>query len=374
MTMIACTLNSGFPIIHADLLISGEEGSSEFYVPAFADNLMDLLPAERDLHPVALQQKVYIVTDRICFAFAGKVWYATKFLEDLRTRCAITQEITHSEIYEFLSEYARELDSDEFSFFLIYMNRVEGGFEAIPYVVGKWVEKEIPLFGKMYLLGTGANDFIAAAEYVDQTRSSVPTTPSEAVQSNMALVSMILAKERIDPTTFLNHWGAGIETVWFDGNRFTNLEQVTFVFNHWDLNAQNAFGYPTPTKFTNYFYTSDSLFILDIEAKKGRTKVSGETIFVECDHDNLEIRFFVVQSIESREDASGEDYKDKRSFESTSVGMCYIIARGPQIFTPGEFRGRRDAKIEFQYGNGLKIEIARHLYENVASIIKEMNL
>lgn len=60
--------------------------------------------------------------------------------EQNETKPRPSQEITRTEIYEFLSDYARELDLDEFSFFLIYMKRIEGGFEAIPYAVGKWSE------------------------------------------------------------------------------------------------------------------------------------------------------------------------------------------------------------------------------------------
>jgi hypothetical protein len=41
MTMIACTLNDRFPIIHSDILTSGPDKPDTFYVPALTTNLMD---------------------------------------------------------------------------------------------------------------------------------------------------------------------------------------------------------------------------------------------------------------------------------------------------------------------------------------------
>jgi len=83
MTMIACTINNGYPIILSDLLLSSRDKPANFSSPTIVDNLMDYLPENRSHYPFRLKQKISIISDNLCFAFSGLEYAARDFLEDL---------------------------------------------------------------------------------------------------------------------------------------------------------------------------------------------------------------------------------------------------------------------------------------------------
>jgi hypothetical protein len=118
MTMIACTLNDQFPIIHSDILISGRGKPDTFYVPALTSNLMDILPEGKSYYPIGLKRKVTLLNDRVCFAFSGSVGKAEKLLEDLKVYCRIMGDVTKDQLFAFLEN--RDV-SDDVDFFIVVM-------------------------------------------------------------------------------------------------------------------------------------------------------------------------------------------------------------------------------------------------------------
>jgi ATP-dependent protease HslVU (ClpYQ) peptidase subunit len=370
MTMIACTINNGFPIIHSDILISENQKAEKFYIPAIPGNLMDSLPNGKLFYPSAFNRKVSIINDRICFAFAGKTWYAEKLLEDLKAYCRLFEETDKDSIMSFFSDYDLTEINHEMSFLIIVMDRNKEGFT--PYVLHSnkgLIVKEIGVFGNIYLLGSGASDFIKSAEEINWASSTNPTSPSEAVQINMALISSILSRERVDQHTINNHWGAGIETIYFDGNKFVNLKQVTFVFNHWFLDSEDEFVYPMPTKVTNYKYMDEFLFIVDVEASKWRRKIAEEKVIVELTDFNVGL--FVISGIDHKQKIDWSIFKDNISFSSTFVGMGYIIIKGNQGFSPAGFYGSKDITVQYEHNKSLRIEIQRTVYDEVKRVSEE---
>ncbi len=145
---------------------------------------------------LSTNRKVSIINDRICFAFSGKTWYAEKLSEDLKVYCNLFEEISKDTINAFFSDYDRaEIDREiSFSSFL-WIEPREGFTPYVFYNNNELIIKEIGFFGSVYLLGSGAADFIKSAEEINWAHSTKPNSSSEAVQINMALISSILSRE-----------------------------------------------------------------------------------------------------------------------------------------------------------------------------------
>jgi hypothetical protein len=116
MTMIACTLNDQFPIIHSDILISGDVKPTTFYVPALTMNLMEVLPEGTVSYPAGLMRKVTLLNDRVCFAFAGVVKEAEELLEDLKIYCRAMGDVT--KVLSFNPNYFRKCSTVIYCFHL----------------------------------------------------------------------------------------------------------------------------------------------------------------------------------------------------------------------------------------------------------------
>lgn len=205
-----------------------------------------------------------------------------------------------------------------------------------------------------------------AATEVVWPLSDVPTSAVEAVQTNMALIGSILTSERLHRETFKNFWGAGIETIYWDGNRFTNLGQVSFVFHHWFKNTVDDAGHPVPVKVTHYKYVGERLFIIDVEAPKWRKQAIDDWYVFEFE--DLNPGLFVVDGIDHKSPVDWEELKEHISFMSTFVGMGYIIIEGNRVLGPGSFHGTRDASVEYRHNDYLRIEIRRAVYDQVAGV------
>jgi hypothetical protein len=362
MTMIACTLNDRFPIIHSDILISGPDKPDTFFVPALTTNLMDIFPEGKTYYPIGLKRKVTLLSDRVCFAFSGSVGEAEQLLEDLKTYCRIICDITKDQLLAFLENRGV---SDNVNFFIVVMEPAGEGY--VPQVIyyNRCEITDIPVFGKTLLLGSGGADFLKAATEVVWKLSSLPMSPVEAVQTNMALITGILSSERVDQQTFRNFWGAGIETIYWDGERFANLEQVSFVFHHWFKNLADDVNHPVPVKVTHYQYVDDMLFIVDVVSPKWRRELLDDKYIFELDE--LSFGAFAVGGIDQKGPVEWLKLKDHISFSSTFVGMGYVIIDGNRVLGPSGFHGIKDVFVEYRHNRNLRIEVQRSVYDRIGT-------
>jgi len=364
--MIACTLNHGYPIIHSDILVSADERPETFYVPGLTGNVMEVLPDNREGYPFALKRKVTCIHDRVCFAFAGNLWEGERLLEDLRLYCKILDNVTRDKVIEYLRAYDTEGFDNSFQFCVVIVEATPMGNDATVLYNNRCVVKDVGVFGQLCLLGSGADDFLHATEEVRWDQSTIPQTPQEAVQLNMALIASILSNERVDQRTLNKHWGAGIETLYFDGEKFVTLGQVSFVFNQWFKGGQDDKGHPVPVKVTTYKYIDDYLFIVDVVAARSMQREKEDWIVFDLEEHNVGL--FVMAGIEDRKPVDWPKFHRELSFSSTFVGMGYIIIDGDKGYGPGGFHGRNELIVEYQHGNSLRIEIHRSVYERIGSI------
>lgn len=366
MTMIACTLNDQFPIIHSDILITGTDKLETFYVPALTSNLMEVLPKGKLYHPAGLKRKVTLLNDRICFAFAGDVAEAEKLLEDLKIYCRVMGNVTKDQLFD---EVQKRDISDELDFFIVVMEAAGEGY--VPQIIyyNQCRIIDIPVFGKTLLLGSGGDDFLKAATQVVWPLSNIPTSPVEAVQTDMAMITGILSSERVDQHTFRNWWGAGIETIYWDGERFANLQEVSFVFHHWFRNTEHDVGHPVPVKVTHYKYIDDMLFIVDVVSANWKKKVVEDKFIFDLEEPGFGL--FVVGSIDDKRSVDWAKLRDHISFSSMFVGMGYIITDGNRLLGPSGFHGARDVSVEYRHKSSLRIEVRRELYDRIGSVFND---
>jgi hypothetical protein len=321
---------------------------------------MDSLPEGKPYYPIGLKRKVTLLSDRVCFAFSGSVGEAEQLLEDLKTYCRIMGDVTKDQLFAFLEE--RDV-SDDLDFFIVVMEQVGEGY--VPQIIyyNRCTITDIPVFGKTLLLGSGGADFLKAVTDVVWPLSSLPTSPEEAVQTNMALIAGILSGERVDQQTFQKFWGAGIETIYWDGDRFTNLGQVSFVFHHWFKNSAEDVGHPVPVKVTHYKYIDDRLFIVDVVSPKWRRQVIDDKYIF--DFEDLSFGLFVVAGIDHKLPVDWREFKEHISFSSTFVGMGYVIIDGNRVLGPSGFHGIKDVFVEYRYNSSLRIEVKRSVYDRI---------
>jgi hypothetical protein len=362
MTMIACTINDRFPIIHSDILTTSTDRPETFYVPALTANLMDVLPEGAGYYPIGLQRKVTLLNDRTCFAFAGSVAEAKKLLEDLKTYCRIMGDISKDQLFQFLEEYGV---SDDIDCFIVVME--DSGEGYVPQVIycNNCQINDIPVFGKTLLLGSGGPDFLKAASDVVWSLSTTPTSPVEAVEMNMALVTGILSNERAYQKTLKNFWGAGMETIYWDGERFVRLEQTTFVFHHWFKNTLDDVNHPVPVKVTHYQYIDEMLLIVDLISPNWQVESAPDKYTFTLQ--DLSFGIFAVHGIDHKSAVDWAKAKKHLSFSSTFVGMGYIIIDGLHVSGPSGFHGIKDAFVEYQHPDILRIEVKRTVYDRIKS-------
>ncbi len=252
MTMIACTINNGYPIVLAHILLSSTGRPESFSSPTISDNMMNYLSEDRAYYPSGLKQKISIIADNLCFAFSGFECTAKGFLEDLQRHFGSRTDIRVDDVMEFLQHYGLSELKDKLSFVLVLIEKVENGFQAIAIPGGHWSEQKTGVFDDNTVLGSGAEDFLRSADRVDSNYTPRPQNARDAIGTNLPLVGSILARERSQLHTFANHWGGGFELVFFDGEKFAHFDDICYVYNHGKVNEFDHMGLPVAFKVTHY--------------------------------------------------------------------------------------------------------------------------
>ena len=83
MTLIACTLNYGYPVLLGDILMTSDKKGDEIHIPTFLKGVEEFLPNTHEGFPILLRQKIYIINDFLCVALGGDMHEMKLFLDDL---------------------------------------------------------------------------------------------------------------------------------------------------------------------------------------------------------------------------------------------------------------------------------------------------
>jgi hypothetical protein len=365
MTMIACTINNGYPIVLSDILLSSTDRPEGFSSPTIADNLMNYLSEDRMYYPLGLKQKISIIADNLCFAFSGFEYLAKGFLEDLRRHFGSMPNILVNDVMEFLQHYGLGELKDKLSFVLVLIEKVENGFQAIAIPGGHWSEQKTAVFDDITVLGSGAEDFLRSADRVDSNYTPRPQNARESIGTNLSLVGSILARERSQLHTFANHWGGGFELVFFNGEKFARFDDICYVYNHAGLNEFGYMDLPAAFKVTHYRYIDGFLLITDIEAKEISTEEKADVIVY--NYAVADCRPFIVPSIEFRGEIDWVKYTSNLSFSSKRAVLGYILEGTTYTYFPASFHDQ-GVEVDYVSKTSVQISIRREFIEHVTDI------
>jgi hypothetical protein len=270
MTLIVGTIHKSFPVLMGDILVTTEnikESKNNMMLPTYFGGDQNELFKGSNRIPVELNQKVYIITPKLCLALAGNLWYLKMFLEGVRDRFKYL-DVTPDNVKSLCDEFDKEfLSQINFIFFGNYLKGTKRHF----FYYGSNVNKEInhDYFGFCSAAGSGATSFL---QEVNSYRNIIyePSghKPLEALSTNIYLITKFLLKEKVSTMSIEEGWGCGFEVVCYNGESFYKVDNITYIYFKLDL----VDGFLDFEKLTLYFlinfkYHNDFLEITAYDSK-----------------------------------------------------------------------------------------------------------
>jgi len=226
MTLIALTINYGYPIMMADLLISSSDSDGEIELPTFVKGAGKLFTDMKGSRPLGLKQKLYVVNDRLCVALGGRGDQMRTFLKRITTFYGST-DFRDDELITFVENYPAE-ESNELIAIVLKSRQDDNGYTFAVRCIGGLRMIENDRYEKVIAGGSGARQFL---EFI-QTNPKFGTdiTNSDALLvMNQYLISYWLGREVARVDSLSNYWGAGFEMIVFENGKFVKLEEYTVV-------------------------------------------------------------------------------------------------------------------------------------------------
>lgn len=369
--MIACTLNKATPVIIGDLLISSDYKPSKFELPVLNDDVMQYLSANASDHPIRLDQKIYILKENVCIAFAGTVSDIKSFLEDISIFCNAKEDISSIDIRDFLQQHVDSEAWKEISFVLLVVDPQTNHFNLCKILHGQWLRADTTIFGEAWATGSGGEDFLVeASENVELFSTYESNNAEHAIQANLIMISRLLAKERKTLNSVRKHWGAGFEMIYYDGRQFKKIDDITYVINYGNYtDAGEVPQVPIPAIILNYKYHGELLVITVIRCFSGNTIVNDDSYTIVSD--NILKRKFIVTPFEFSEDID-QSLGDNYSFTSNLNVMSYILEGQGHYFVPASFNIGRELEIEHLHPNTIKVTMLKPINDRLTAEAKKV--
>ncbi len=250
MTLIAFTLNHGYPVMMADLLISSTDSDGEIEIPTFVKGAGKLFAHMGESKPLGLKQKLYVINDRLCVALGGKGGQMRTFLKRIK---AIYGEIDFddNDLLKFLETYPDE-ESNELIAIVLKSQRDKEGFVFAVRSVGKLHLIENERYEKVVAGGSGAEQFLEFIQTNPKFGTDI-TNEDALLVMNQYLISYWLGREVSRAESLSNYWGAGYEMIIFNNGKFVKLEEYTVVLLVGKFGQGIAFeAAPINTMMVNY--------------------------------------------------------------------------------------------------------------------------
>jgi hypothetical protein len=360
VTLIANSTNYSFPLMIGDLLMSSEEKNSEVQIPVFLKDVENRLPTNQKFFPFRLRQKIYVLTDNMCIGLAGLEFEMRLFLEDIKLYFKF-HESSKKEIEKFYNEY----DFSNFSgssLLIMYAEKTKDGHLIHQITRGHWNYKESKMLEHLYTCGSGSKTFMEFSDYYGEFYES-QNTPSlnRAISLNFAILCNILSVERITLETIKSYWGAGFETIYFDGNKFKKITDITFLICTGKVNLDDESYEIAPFIALNFRYHNEILVITSTDFKK----VEG---------------YAVLPLTMKKEDVDINQIPNITNFNSHTFCTTFVLefsngtVYSPSVFTENNIN-HPGFKIDFTSNGSSEIwinsEVEQKLVKDTIKIIKQ---
>jgi hypothetical protein len=372
MTLIASTLNYKRPFLLGDLLISSRGATKSKQLPTNTIDITQYLDTNSSL-AVDLHQKIYIINANVAIALAGIVSEMTAFLKEFTIRCSYYDPIDEAGIRKFIEDYDFSNMFKHSAFFILLM-KPDGTMISVKQF---WSPKELwkttnsEIFEEVYACGTGADDFLHhTSEQQEFKASSEKGDILRAISANLGFIAKLLAVERVSLHTIKKNWGGGFETICFDGNSFIKIDEIAYVINYAQFDADGNLDLPFPQLVQYYKYYKDTLFIVAIEVTKwGRLENETEIVLTSTD---CRVDVFPVPRLDLPIGSSIES-PPTFSFMTHRLALGYaLITKDNKIFAPSFFMESSNMKVTYEDRKYVELIIDKKMSDLMRSKAKEV--
>lgn len=225
MTLIALTLNHGYPIMMGDLLISSKQSTGDMELPTFVNGTGKLF-FNKENRPVGLSQKLYVINDRLCVGVGGRKDQMRTFLKRLKALYG-DHNFDDKDLFDYVEKYPQE---DRTGLFAIVLKSqiVNGEIEFSARCLGEMYVLENKWYQKIISAGSGASQFIDFTQTNPKFGTDLEGTEA-LLYMNQSLIAYWLGQEVSRGESLSNLWGAGYEMITFKDGRFIKLDEYTVV-------------------------------------------------------------------------------------------------------------------------------------------------
>jgi hypothetical protein len=383
MTLIASTLNYKMPFLISDLVWSSEHSNVSTIFPTSINDPSPYLPTDQESKPVKLGQKMYIIKDKVCIVFAGLSDEILAFLTVFKDFFQSYPNISKDNIHDFLEGYKLDENYIESAFFITHVENLSNdSINVTQFYCPSEKNKVNPLklnvkeeswnimsdniFETVSACGTGAEGFLNIVKQVGTLHTRFERGDFMlAVQTNMALISKILALERVAVYTLKKNWGGGFETAYYNGHRFEKMNEIAYVISHSKFNASGDIGLPIPMLIMYYKYVGDILYIVSIEVHKYSIQEIETFIIFTAFEGSFYTTIYEVEGIDV-ENIEDFEIPIDFSFTTNKIAMGYsLISPKNVIFNPAFFNIGPEMNITFQQNKMVEVKIDKRMTEEV---------
>lgn len=353
-----------------DILISNKHETKSIQLPT---NTIDINNYVEFNHgaPSGFKQKIYIIRPNLCVALGGMVYQMKNFLEALIMFGNIHSDKIADKnfIGAFLHEFNCEENYSKSAFIMILLENItleEGEVFQVSYPPNdSWKKVESEIFDSAIAWGSGANNFLNRITQKTKFESShVKGNPYQAIQANLGLFARILAEEKVSLNTATKCWGAGFETILFNGKTLFKYPEITYVIWIGHYSKEGKLHHVFPHLIMHNQYIDEVLLIRSIEIKPGNIEIEND--FMKFISTDIEINKFDVPRLDVPLEISKYKRPDDLSFKTNNVVLGYAFGTPHDICTPAYYNFTSAIEVEFQESeNRIEIKILQEIHERM---------
>lgn len=264
MTLIASFEYEGSPVFVGDLLITRDGDVADTSRSTPLVHLPNKLIPDAGYSVSGMCQKLVLLHDHLCMAWAGSLIHASALAQHLRSFVAGKAQLDYQELRALLEAYR---DYGDISLIIYsWHGNGTGWFSNV-------CAFDLEPLNKLRVSGTGASSFIQNIGMLQGEQGASPSIAGyqSVAMRAMALASLASAQQVFNGIGITERWGGGFELVTFDGQRFQKEGRVLTI--HWSFEqAQDGtFVARLLPSFVYQFYVGETAcFWVDEAEEAGR--------------------------------------------------------------------------------------------------------
>jgi hypothetical protein len=268
MTLIASFEVDHTPVLVGDLLITRPGPASSSVSTPLVHTPNSIIGDQGTRSVSGLCQKIVLLHDHLCLAWAGSLLHAKNFAENIRSFTAGKSTIGYDELQLFVNAYPRRDLENHIEFILYSWHRTGWGWfsNLKPFDLGA--------LSNIRLSGTGTSHFIKSMDAI----SAAPIVGKLDGYNDLAIralayASLASAEQFFGGVGLLEAWGGGFEVAVFQGERLKKLGPICWLYWTCEEIGNKHYSLALRSNFMYQFYENETaVFWLD-EGAGGTNKL-----------------------------------------------------------------------------------------------------